>query len=618
MRSNGSCISVVGWDKRAFAATDIPTSPAMVACTLTCPASLARAANTPPPEVLAAESQRIALMAKACPSVLAIFDPNGQGGGSGVVISADGFALSNFHVTHPCGNSMQCGMSDGKVYDAVIVGLDPTGDIALIKLLGRDDFPHAELGDSDKLRPGDWVFAMGNPFLLATDFQPTVTSGIISGTHRYQFPAGTLLEYADCLQTDASINPGNSGGPLFNAEGQLVGINGRCSFDKRGRVSVDVGYSVSINQIKNFLGVLHSGRIVDHATLGARVAADDQGRVIVSDILENSDAFRRGLRSDDEIVNFAGRPISTPNGFKNALGIYPKGWQVPLTFRRENKAADTYVRLSGVHSQGDLIEKTLGRPEQQQPRPDEKNPRGPQRPRMPRMPQMEPPKAPMPEAAKKVFQEKRGYANYYFNKVELDRVLKQWKAPGDAKGSRGAWTFVGRLASGKDVEFHVSDKDAAMKAPAGEQQWTLGPKFADAFPRSSDSEAAPQPAGTGLLPSLFLYRLMAVAGPKGFDSVSYLGTFPLPGYVSSNGDGLLDVVLATYHGIDSWFYFDSHGQLAAMEVYPEEHADPLEFHFSNYRAADGRDLPGRLKIVCGGSVFETFDLDQFHFGEAGK
>ena len=586
-----------------------PTVLCLAACLA---ASLARAANPPPPDVLAAESQRVALMAKAAPCVLAIFDPNGQGGGSGVVISADGYALTNFHVVHPCGNSMQCGMSDGKVYDAVIVGLDPTGDIALIKLLGRCDFPHAELGDSDKLRPGDWVFAMGNPFLLATDFQPTVTSGIISGTHRYQFPAGTLLEYADCLQTDASINPGNSGGPLFNAEGQLVGINGRCSFDKRGRVSVDVGYSVSINQIKNFLGVLHSGRIVDHATLGARVA-DDQGRVIVSDILESSDAFRRGLRSDDEIVSFAGRPISTPNGFKNALGIYPKGWQVPLTFRRENKATETYVHLAGVHSQGDLIEKTLGRPEQQQPRPDEKNPKGPPRPRMPRMPQMEAPKAPMPEAAKKVFQEKRGYANYYFNKLELDRVMKQWKSPGDAKGSHGAWAFVGRLASGKDVEFHISGKDAAMKAPAGEQQWSLGPKFADAFPKSSDSEAAPQPAGMGLLPSLFLYRLMAVEGPKGFDDASYLGTFPLAGI-----DGLLDVVLATYHGIDSWFYFDSHGQLAAMEVYPEEHVDPLEFHFSNYRAADGRDLPGRLKIVSGGSVFESFDLGQFHFGEAGK
>ncbi len=332
-------------------------------------ASAAVRAAEPPAEVLAAETQRIVVMAKASPSVLAIFDPAGQGGGSGVVVSADGYALTNFHVVHPCGNAMKCGMSDGQVYDAVLVGLDPTGDVALIKLLGRNNFPYAELGDSDRLRAGDWAFAMGNPFLLATDFQPTVTSGIISGVHRYQFPDGTLLEYADCLQTDASINPGNSGGPLFNGQAQVVGINGRCSFDKRGRVSVDVGYAISINQIKNFLGVLRSGRIVDHATLGARVAADEQGRVIVSDILESSDAYRRGLRMDDEIVSFAGRTITTPNGFKNALGIYPKGWRVPLTYRRENKTYPIWVRLTGVHSNEQLIEKTLGRPAQPMPVP---------------------------------------------------------------------------------------------------------------------------------------------------------------------------------------------------------------------------------------------------------
>ncbi len=167
---------------------------------------------------------------------------------------------------------MKCGMADGRLYDAVLVGIDPTGDVALIKLLGRDDFPHAELGDSDQVRVGDWVFAMGNPFLLATDLQPTVTYGIISGVHRYQFPSGTILEYADCLQTDASINPGNSGGPLFDDHGRLIGINGRGSFEKRGRVAVGAGYAISINQIKNFLGDLHSGRVVDHATLGAVVA----------------------------------------------------------------------------------------------------------------------------------------------------------------------------------------------------------------------------------------------------------------------------------------------------------------------------------------------------------
>jgi S1-C subfamily serine protease len=193
------------------------------------------------PAVLQSQSQRVAAAARAIPSVLAIFADGGQGGGSGVVITPDGYALTNFHVAKPCGNWMQCGMADGKLYDAVIVGIDPTGDVALIKLLGRDDFPTAEMADSNQVQVGDWCFAMGNPFLLATDFTPSVSYGIVSGVHRYQYPAGTLLEYADCIQTDAAINPGNSGGPLFDAEGRLIGINGRGSFEKRGRVNVGVG-----------------------------------------------------------------------------------------------------------------------------------------------------------------------------------------------------------------------------------------------------------------------------------------------------------------------------------------------------------------------------------------
>ena len=178
------------------------------------------AAQPPPEPVLQAQQQRIAAMEKATKAAVAVFSPGGGGGGSGVVISPDGYALSNFHVVKPTGNYMQCGMADGKLYDAVLVGIDPTGDVALIKLLGRDDFPTAELGDSDLVRAGDWCFAVGNPFLLATDFQPTISYGIVSGVHRYQPPAGTLLEYADCIQTDAAINPGNSGGPLFNAQGR--------------------------------------------------------------------------------------------------------------------------------------------------------------------------------------------------------------------------------------------------------------------------------------------------------------------------------------------------------------------------------------------------------------
>src|SRR5207244_7518551 len=100
--------------------------------------------------------------------------------------------------------------------------------------------------------------------------------GLVSGVNRYQPPAGIFLEYTDCIQIDTSINPGNSGGPLFNLKGEIIGINGRGSFDKRGRINSGVGYAISINQIKNFMGHLHSGLDADHATLGALIESESE------------------------------------------------------------------------------------------------------------------------------------------------------------------------------------------------------------------------------------------------------------------------------------------------------------------------------------------------------
>src|SRR5262249_48230498 len=154
-------------------------------------------------------------------------------------------------------------------------------------------------------------------------FTPTVTFGLISGVHRYQYPEGGkgLLEYTDCIQIDTSINPGNSGGPLFNMQGELIGINGRGSFDKRSRINSGVGYAISINQIKNFMGHMRAGIDTDHATLGATVETDKDDdlvpRMVIRSILENCDARRRGLEPGDELVEFAGRPMSSVNHFKN-------------------------------------------------------------------------------------------------------------------------------------------------------------------------------------------------------------------------------------------------------------------------------------------------------------
>ncbi len=587
---------------------------------------------SPADAVLRAEADRVAVMDKAKDSVLAVFSASGGGGGSGVVITADGYALTNFHVVKPCGNAMKCGMADGELYDAVIVGLDPTGDVALIKLLGRDDFPHAELGDSDRLQVGDWCFAMGNPFLLATDFQPTVTYGIVSGVQRYQHPAGTLLEYTDCIQTDASINPGNSGGPLFDAQGSLIGINGRGSFEKRGRVNVGVAYAISINQIKNFLGYLHSGRIVDHATLGAQVSFDDERRVVVSNILEDSDAYRRGLRYDDEIVSFAARAISTPNGFKNVLGIYPKGWRVPLSFRRKGQRYDVLVRLGGVHRADELIEKTEGRPRPiriepgKEPKPGEKpkseKGKKDKKPKIegkqipapgdPRHGRQMRPKAPMPEAVKKHFEAKRGYANYYFNELHRQGVFDAWTALGDFSGLAGTWTLAGELGSGGgEFRLLLTDADATLKLAASQWKWTATNDF---------SSSLEPPQSGGLLPAWTLWRRLAVTGLKEFGKVSYLGTAPLAAGGTTplpDHEGLVDVLVGLHKGVECRFMFDpGEGHLLAMEFFPEEYVDPCEIYFHDYRRVDGRSLPGRMEVRVGDEPYATFKFSEFNFEPA--
>ena len=559
-------------------------------------------------------------MGKAKDCVLAVFVPSGQGGGSGVVISPDGFALTNFHVALPCGNYMQCGMADGKVYDAVLVGLDPTGDVALIKLFGRDDFPVAELADSDRLRVGDWVFAMGNPFLLATDFQPTATCGIVSGVHRYQPPSGTLLEYTDCIQTDAAVNPGNSGGPLFDAQGRLVGINGRCSFEKRGRVNVGVAYAISINQIKNFLGVLHSGRVVDHATLGALADWDADGHVVVTEILESSDAYRRGLRSDDEIVSFGGRAISSPNGLKNILGIFPKGWQVPLGYRRDGKRYDVLVRLAGVHGEEELLQQAGGRPPAEPmplPKPDDK-PKKPA-PGKGAKPKAKPPagrpELPVPEIVAKHFQQKHGFANYYFNTLNQHRVWDAWNAAAKLAGAGGAWTLSGSLATGGQFRFRLTDEGASLKVPSTEINWTAGDELG--------ASLLPAHSG-GLLPALYLWRRLATAGLGRFGDVSYYGTAPLPGRTapadapSAAKQPLADVLVGSHKGVECRFYFDpADGRLLGLEMSADEGSDPCEVYFSDYRRSAGRAGPGRMEVRYGDETFAVFKIDEFQVEKPG-
>jgi S1-C subfamily serine protease len=574
-----------------------------------------------PPAVLDAEQARIAAIAKAIRPAVAVFANDGKGGGSGVVISPDGYALTNFHVVQPAGSYMKCGMADGRLYDAVIVGIDPTGDVAVIKLLGRDDFPTATMADSNDVKIGDWCFAVGNPFLLATDFQPTVTYGIVSGTHRYQPPAGTLLEYTDCIQTDAAINPGNSGGPLFNANGDLIGINGRGSFEKRGRVNVGVGYAISINQVKNFLGCLKSGRIVDHATLGATVAMSDDGSVRVSNILESSDAYRRGLRYDDQIVSFGGRAIDTPNGFKNVLGIFPKGWRVPLTYRRDGKESEILVRLTGVHGEEELNQLLSRRP----PQPDGPRPERPGRPRpmpmpgepkpdeqkpgeepRPRLPTPAPPaKAAIPPEIQKLIKARPGYANYYFNELNRDRLWSALVAKGDFAALGGPWKLSGELAGGGKVELSLADNASSGTFPQG----------AVKLDAAQDLDQQLGPAGSGgLVAALHLWRQLLVEGPQKFGDVYYYGSAPL-----ADIEGQAEILVATRNVAEVHLVFDpTSGQLALLEMTADEGADSCQVRFGDYRDVGGRQVPHQMEVRYGDALYGTIQLQQVELSPAAE
>lgn len=584
-----------------------------------------------------AETKRIKAIQRVRPAVVAVFSQNMDGGGSGVIIDPAGFALTNFHVVDE-GKVFKCGLADGNLYDAVVVGLDKVGDVALIKLLAKEKvpgpdgkeidkpFPFVALGDSDKVQPGDWSLAMGNPFLLATDFTPTVTFGIVSGTHRYQYPAGTLLEYTDCIQIDTSINPGNSGGPLFNLDGELIGINGRGSFDKRGRVNSGVGYAISINQIKNFLGHLYAGIDTDHATLGATVktVGDEEGQIphmMVQATLDEADAARRGLLPEDELVEFAGRRMETVNQYKNVLGIYPKGWRLPLTYRRDNKKHEILVRLMGVMpkemQEGRQRPRNRPRPGGPQPRPGDAPGPG------------ERPEAPKDSPALKLYKAKAGFGNFYFNELAQKKLLDAFDKHGDFKNLKGAWRISGELRKKESAPIPVVLDIAEQPGEEGKGAKTIvklnlgGLEYVlDPLKSNQDIRDIKDPPGSGgFLMAMYHYsRLLTLAG-KGFEGgMSHGGAEPFypPKTDGTTPAHLADLrtdteVLHTEHAAvhGKWYFAKNDSRLLGFEITITKDDDPCEVYLSDYRPVDGRELPYRIEVRNGNDVYGVLTVTSY-------
>lgn len=251
--------------------------------------------------------------------------------GSGVVISPDGFVMTNHHVIENA-DKVTVTLSGGDEYEAEIIGSDETSDLALIKLSGSD-FPYAELANSDDLLIGEWVIALGNPFeLFSISNKPSASVGIISATNMDfgMQKSGKVLQ--DMIQTDAAINPGNSGGPLVNAMGQVIGINTFIFTDyEHFRGSVGIGFAIPINSARRIAEELRmtgeidrgysTGLIVQSVTRSISRYLDIPfvKGVIIVEINQGSPADMTGLEPGDVILTVNGEDVNKPSDIRTVI-----------------------------------------------------------------------------------------------------------------------------------------------------------------------------------------------------------------------------------------------------------------------------------------------------------
>ncbi len=265
--------------------------------------------------------------------------------GSGVIISPDGTILTNAHVVKDM-EKIKVTVAGKKSYTAKVVGIDPPSDIAVIKIDAKG-LPTAALGDSSKLRVGEIVLAVGNPFGL----NQTVTQGIVSATGRTNVG---IIDYEDFIQTDAPINPGNSGGPLININGDVIGITTAIASSSGGYQGI--GFAIPSNSAKLISDeILKEGK-VRRGLLGVNIqdlndalaksfGISDMNGALVSSVVPGSAADKAGIKSGDVIVKFNGKDISNSSELKNLVGTTKPGTQAKLTLHRNKKTMDVNVTI---------------------------------------------------------------------------------------------------------------------------------------------------------------------------------------------------------------------------------------------------------------------------------
>jgi serine protease Do len=275
------------------------------------------------------------------------FGPQRQEGiGSGVVVSKDGYILTNNHVVDGA-DEVKVALQDGRDFTAKVIGRDPKTDIAVIKVEAKD-MPVVPMADSDKVEVGDVVLAIGNPFGIGQ----TVTKGIVSATGR----AGAVgLDYEDFIQTDAAINPGNSGGALVDAEGRLIGIN--TAILSRSGGNQGIGFAIPVNLARDVMGSLVKEGHVTRGYLGVMIQdltpnlakefklKDNKG-ALVGDVTAHSPAEKAGLKEGDIITDFNGKPVTDSRHLKLEVARTQPGESVPVTILRDGseKTLDVTVK----------------------------------------------------------------------------------------------------------------------------------------------------------------------------------------------------------------------------------------------------------------------------------
>ncbi len=262
--------------------------------------------------------------------------------GSGFIISKDGYILTNNHVVEDA-DEVKVTLSDERTYDAKVIGTDDRTDLAILKIAVDHDLPIVPLGDSNKLEVGDWVIAIGNPFGL----ERTVTAGIVSARGRV-IGSGP---YDDFIQTDASINPGNSGGPLFNLQGEVVGINAAIVAGGQG-----IGFAIPVNMAKDLLPQLKTGK-VSRGWLGVQIQKvtpelaesfdlDSEKGALIADVVKDSPADKAGLETGDIILSFNGQEVNSMRELPRLVAAVSPETKVKMKVLRRGKVKKLKVVIA--------------------------------------------------------------------------------------------------------------------------------------------------------------------------------------------------------------------------------------------------------------------------------